>query len=185
MSQWTSDINKISGLLRILLRKLLSCEIDIRATTPNFKWTPETADTRGPEPWIFLWLVSLQIIVVTPHDFVMNYLSWNTHFPPRLGWDDPDGPRSRTPGAPGTQYWKIAKWLIRWLILKYHDIMFVPFLHGLSLNLKCYAFVEIRQKSFMTQIVSKFSAEMLRKLSLSMSTLSTDRKGEGCLKHST
>ena len=137
MSQWTSDINKISGLLRILLRKLLSCEIDIRATTPNFKWTPETADTRGPEPWIFLWLVSLQIIVVTPHDFVMNYLSWNTHFPPRLGWDDPDGPRSRTPGAPGTQYWKIAKWLIRWLILKYHDIMFVPFLHGLSLNLKC------------------------------------------------
>ena len=124
MSQWTSDINKISGLLRILLRKLLSCEIDIRATTPNFKWTPETADTRGPEPWIFLWLVSLQIIVVTPHDFVMNYLSCNTNFPPRLGWDDPDGPGSRTPGAPGTQYWKIAKWLIRWLILKYHDIMF-------------------------------------------------------------
>ena len=33
--------------------------------------------THGPEPWIFLWLVSLQIIVVTPHDFVMNYLSWN------------------------------------------------------------------------------------------------------------
>ena len=44
--------------------------------------------THGPEPWIFLWLVSLQIIVVTPHDLVMNYLSWNCNFLPRPGWDD-------------------------------------------------------------------------------------------------
>lgn len=85
--------------------------------TPNFKWTPENFDTR---PWtldIFMTRLSTNYCRHSTRLCNELFVLELCNFLPRPDWDDSWclGPGPKT---------EIAKWLIIWLILKYHDILF-------------------------------------------------------------